>query len=65
MGNPLSPSPSNSTPAYQPTNPVMRESDGSAARDVVAQHPRAHSPAPVIRDEKGRIKPGSGRKPGR
>jgi hypothetical protein len=64
MSDPLTnPSPRSDTPAYPEDPAVQRPADGSAVREVVAKHPRAHSPAPVLRDGKGRILPGSGRKP--
>ncbi len=65
---------SNATPtpgksAYQPNDPgnvsTLNNPDGSNARAAAEQHPRAHAPAPVIRDDQGRIVPGSGRKPGK
>jgi len=43
----------------------MRPADGTAIKEVVTNHPRAHSPAPTLRDNKGRIVPGSGRKQGK
>lgn len=63
MAGPLSnPSPRSDTPAYTEDPDVQRPMDGSAIRDIVSQHPRAHAPAPMLRDGQGRIVPGSGRK---
>jgi hypothetical protein len=38
------PTPTPGVPAYTPDNPVMRPSDGSAARGAAAQRSRAHVP---------------------
>lgn len=64
MSDPLSnPVPNSGTSAYTEDPDVQRPMDGSAIREVVAKHPRAHSAAPVLRDGGGHIVPGSGRKP--
>jgi hypothetical protein len=67
-GGPLSnPSPSSSVPAYPEHGPdggpsATREADGTAMREVVAKSGIAQRPAPVLRDSKGQIIKGSGRK---
>jgi len=67
LSNPSPPSGTNAYPEHGPDGgpPVMRPADGTAIKEVVTNHPRAHSPAPTLRDNKGRIVPGSGRKQGK
>ena len=43
--------------------PATRVADGTAIKEIVAKAPRAHAPAPVLRNSKGQIIKGSGRKP--
>jgi hypothetical protein len=61
--DPLSnPTPDGDENAYPEDPAVQRPMDGTAIKEIVAKHPRAHAPAPTLRDSKGRIVPGSGRK---
>jgi hypothetical protein len=60
-------SPSSSVPAYQEHGadggpPATRGADGTTIKEVVGKHPRSNAPAPTLRDSKGHIVPGSGRK---
>ena len=50
MADPRSnPVPRSDTPAYTPDNPVTREADGSAIREVIAKSGIAQRPAPKVR----------------
>jgi hypothetical protein len=57
------PSPRSAYPEHGPDGVPSPPADGSQITAIIAKSGRGGRPAPVLRDGKGRIVPGSGRKP--